>query len=385
MTAYGTVTIALAEGASAKQSRRREGTPSIWAGCDFFAWVELLARNHFAVHWSRWHIACLVTGISVFNTLLRYMQELLYGTRVEQTQILEDPLFIIGHPRTGTTFLHQLLTLDERHTYPTTYECFVPNHFLLTERLFTRCFGFLLPETRPIDNVALGWQQPQEDEFALCMIGQPSFYQSIAFPNQPLQCEEYLDLEGLQPQALERWKKSFLRFLQALTFKDPRRLVLKSPPHTCRIKVLIEMFPGARFVHIVRDPYVVFPSTVNMVKLLYRDYGLQRPTFAGLEEYVFQYCHYLYERLDEGRKLVDPANFYELHYEDLVRDPVGQISALYEHLGLGGFEELRPRLEQHLASTAGYQTNRYDLSPGLRAEISHRLGWIVHKYGYAEE
>src|SRR5262249_52266987 len=154
---------------------------------------------------------------------------------------------------------------------------------------------------------------------------------------------------------------AFRRFLQAITFKDPRRLVLKSPPHTCRIKVLQEMFPDALFVHIVRDPYVVFPSTVNLWKSLYRRHGLQRPTFAGLEEQVFQTFTRLYGGLEEGRKLVDPARFYELRYEELIRDPVGEMRALYEHLGLGGFDRVLPRLERYLASIAGYETNRYQL------------------------
>src|SRR6202011_3820426 len=135
----------------------------------------------------------------------------------------------------------------------------------------------------------------QEDEFALCMLGQPSPYLTIAFPNRPPQDQEYLDLEGLPPKALARWKQTFLRFLQQLTYKNPKRLILKSPPHTCRIKVLLEMFPDARFVHIVRNPYVVFPSTVNLWKSLYQKHGLQVPTFAGLEDHVFDTYTRMYE------------------------------------------------------------------------------------------
>src|SRR5260370_40110256 len=119
------------------------------------------------------------------------------------------------------------------------------------------------------------------------MPGLPLPYLTIAFPNRPPQYPEFLDLEGLPPQALRRWKQTFLRFLQQITFRDPRRLILKSPPHSCRIKVLLQLFPEARFVHIVRNPYVVFPSTVHLWKALYQKHGLQRPTFAGLDEHVF--------------------------------------------------------------------------------------------------
>src|SRR5262249_55673566 len=178
--------------------------------------------------------------------------------RVARTPIRHAPIFIIGHWRTGTTLLHEFLIRDPRHTYPNTYECFDPNHFLLSEAFFLRWMRFLMPSRRPMDNMAAGYERPQEDEFALCMLGQPSPYLTIAFPNRPPQYGEYLDLQGLPPGAVSRWQRAFLRFLQHLTFKDPRRLILKSPPHSCRIPVLLELFPDARFVHIVRDPYVVF-------------------------------------------------------------------------------------------------------------------------------
>jgi hypothetical protein len=144
------------------------------------------------------------------------------------------------------------------------------------------------------------------------------------------------------------------------------------------------LFPEALFVHIVRDPYVVFPSTVNLWKSLYRTHGLQPPTFAGLEEHVYQTFLRMYERLEQTRGSIDPKRFYELRYEDLVRDPVGQLRALYEHLRLGGFEQLLPRLQNYLASLAGYETNRYQLSDEQRAEIARRWGPVIERYGYAD-
>ena len=360
----------------------RDWAPRFWEGCNFPAWARLLIRNRFAVQWPYLYIAVIVTVVSLFHSLLRLVQEAWYGRRIRRTPIRAAPLFIIGHWRTGTTLLHELLILDERHNYPNTYECLEPNHFLLTERFFTRYMRFLMPSRRPMDNMPAGWERPQEDEFALCMLGQPSPYLTVAFPNRGPQHPEYLDLEGLAPRALDRWKRTFLSFLQQLTFKDPRRLILKSPPHTCRIKVLLELFPEARFVHIVRNPYVVFPSTMNLWKSLYRKHGLQRPTFAGLEEYVFTTFRRVYDKLDEGCKLLAPSRFYEMRYEDLTRDPVGQMRALYEHLDLGGFDQVLPRLEEYRKSTSGYETNRYELSPEVEREITRRWGDVIQRLGY---
>lgn len=356
--------------------------PPIWVGCDFAGWLRLLAHNRLRIYWLYWPVAAYLTVVALFNSLGRGLQRLIYGRALKRTQIDQAPIFIIGHWRTGTTLLHEFLALDERHAYPTTYECMEPNHFLLTEHLFTRWLPFFSPASRPMDNMAAGFARPQEDEFALCMLGQSSPYLTVAFPNQPDKYEEYFDLEKLSPRALASWKRTFAQFLKELTYKHKKRLILKSPTHSYRIKVLLEMFPDARFIHIVRNPYVVYPSTLNLWKSLYRAFALERPTLQGLEKLVLKNFVHLYNKVEEGKALVDFDRFYELHYEDLVRDPVGQMGALYDHLGLGGFEHLLPKLEKYLADNRGYETNRYRLSEEDAAKVAENWGDVVRAYGY---
>jgi omega-hydroxy-beta-dihydromenaquinone-9 sulfotransferase len=363
----------------------RTWSPHVWEGCSFRAWILLLSRNSFRVGWRYWWVAAIVTIVSIFHSFLYMTQRVFFGRRIRRTVIDPHPVFILGHWRTGTTLLHELLSLDPRHAFPTSYQCFAPNHFLLTEKLITTCLWFLTPTKRQMDNMAAGWDRPQEDEFAMCMLGQPSLYLTIAFPNHGPANVEYLDLEGLKPRALDQWKRCFKRFLQTVAYRNPKRLVLKSPTHTCRIKVLKEMFPNAIFIHIVRNPYRVFPSTMNLWKALYQRHGLQKPTFEGLEDDVFETYVHMYDKLEQTRHLVDQDHFYELRYEDLVRDPVHEMRALYEHLNLGAFDKVLPRLEDYLASVAGYETNHYELTPKLRAEIKRRWGRVIEQYGYGED
>ena len=165
-------------------------------------------------------------------------------------------------------------------------------------------------------------------------------------------------------------------------FRHRKTVVLKNPNHSFRIKVLLDIFPEAKFIHIVRDPYVVYPSSIHLVKSLSRVHSLQRPTFEGLDERVLATYVDLYRKVDEGRELVDPARFYELRYEDLIADPEGQLRRLYEHLRLGCFEQYRPRLRQYLADHADYETNSYDLTAEQCKIVTERWGEVIDRYGY---
>src|SRR5205823_6939054 len=142
--------------------------------------------------------------------------------------------------------------------------------------------------------MAAGPAEPHEDEFALLNMGLPSPYARLAFPNRP-QSENSLDFAGLPTNETRRWQRGLLHFVRQLTWRaGGKRLVLKSPPHTARVRLLVELFPDARFVHIVRDPRRVFPSTVWLWKSLGDVHGLQRPRGERLEERVFRDLNRMY-------------------------------------------------------------------------------------------
>jgi omega-hydroxy-beta-dihydromenaquinone-9 sulfotransferase len=354
-----------------------------WHGMLFGSWMRLLARNRFRISLTRIPLACTITTATVFNSLARPLQEFLMRRYIERTQIKDAPIFIVGHWRSGTTLLHELLVLDGRYTFPTTYECLAPNHFLISDWLVTK-LKFLLPERRPMDNMATGWHRPQEDEFALCNMGLPSPYLTMAFPNEPPHDPAYLTLDGLPQEDVDRWKAAMSWFLKRVTLRSPKRIILKSPPHTGRIRTLVELFPDARFVHIVRNPYALFGSTVKLWKTLYKFQALQEPKHEGLEEYVFSCFERMYEKFERDRTLVDPARLIEIRYEDLVRDPIGQMRAIYEHLGLGEFEFAVPKLQAYFKDAEDYRTGSYQIPDELREQIDRRWGPYMRRHGYCE-
>lgn len=348
-------------------------------------WWRLLARNRFRVAPERIHVAMGVSVFSPINDLLSAAQWLLFNRRIENTVVENDPIFILGHWRSGTTLLHELLVSDPRFASPNTFQCFAPSHFLISEYLMVRFGNFLIPKKRPMDEMAAGWQLPQEDEFALMNLGVPTPYLRIAFPRTQTKALEYLDMLDLSPAELQSWRTSFLWFIKALTYHyGDRRLVLKSPPHTGRIQQLLELFPRATFIHLSRDPCKLYPSTLRLWRALDEVQGLQ-PTEDGpaLEDYVTECLKRMYRGFDAGVGSIPAGQFAQVGYEELVADPATTVERLYTQLNLGDFNGVRQQLEKRLSGHKSYQPNRHEVDDQMEQEILRRWPEYAAKFGYA--
>lgn len=347
------------------------------------AWWRLLRRYHFAVDLRYVHIAVFDTLASVSNSVLGAIEQRVYARRLRATPADPDLLFVLGHWRTGTTLLHELLALDPRAAAPTVYQCLAPHHFLLTERFLPRLLWMLVPNRRPMDDMAFGWDSPFEDDFALCLMGARSPAETIAFPNAPRQTRELLEVRTLPDDDVQTWRETMLAFVRKLALRQPqRRLVLKSPVHTCRVRLLLELFPQARFVHIVRDPVKVFASSKHLFRTMVRTQGLQRLDEDGFEEAVLSTFEFMHACFERDRPLLAPGQLHELRYEDLVRDPPGAIRALYANLGLAYGPQLDAAIKAYIAARADYRTNSYMPSAADRAIVGRRWAPLLARYGY---
>lgn len=358
--------------------------PRFWHGMLFTDWIRLLAKNRFRIHPLRWALAGTVTVASTFNTKMRLAQLALLGHAVGKTAVPDDPIFILGHWRSGTTYLHELLAVDDRFATPTTYQCFAANHFLLTEPVITRLLWFLLPSRRPMDNVAAGWHAPQEDEFALCAKGVPSPYLRMSFPNDPTdEYLDYLDLENIGADQLRQWQAALTEFLRQLSvlYKD-KRIVLKSPTHTGRIGVLANMFPKAKFIHMLRDPYDVVPSTVRLWQSLEEVQGLQIPKYEWTEQYVHRAYQKMYDGFFKAREELDEHRIVDIRYESLVEDPCAEVRRAYETLGLEDFDNVHEKLQAVVAAKRNYQKNTHALDPQLITNINQHWRRYFERFGY---
>lgn len=174
-----------------------------------------------------------------------------------------DPVFILGLWRSGTTVLHELVNACGGWITPRTWQCFHPS----------TCFMTGPPARggtvrRPMDQGLIAAEGPQEDEFALLLLGEPSLYRGLIDPRRLPECGAAFGWG--EEAAFERWQA----FARGIATSGAGRLLLKSPGHTFRIPTLRRLFPEARFIWIGRHPGEVLASNVRMWRAMMQVYAL---------------------------------------------------------------------------------------------------------------
>ncbi len=359
-------------------------SPRFWSGMRLGDYSKLLWRNGFRVNIQRYPMMFLVGGCSVANTGLSLMQRLVWERRIRETE-LQPPIFVVGHWRSGTTLLHELLSLDDRFCYPTTFQCFVPHHFCVSNWFLKPLANWLLPSKRPMDNMPAGADYPQEDEFALVSLGAPTPYYHFAFCNQPPSDLELLNLDEADKTQQQQMRDALTYFYQAITLGEERRLVLKSPPHTGRIRHLAEWFPGAKFIHITRHPYKIFPSTVHLWRSLFAVQSFQLPGRSNdaITQYVWDCFEKMYDGYFTQLDQIPADDLVEVRFEELIEDPTSQMSRIYDTLDLGQFDNVHQKIDRYWQERKGYQPNETVVGPEIRREIDERWSRYLERYDYA--
>jgi hypothetical protein len=213
-------------------------------------------------------------------------------------------------------------------------------------------------------------------------MGVPSPYRRMSFPNRGAVDQEYLNMDGLSDQDLQRWREALDYFVRLLTFHYQKRIILKSPTHTGRIGVLADMFPGARFIHMVREPYKLYSSTCHLWRTLDEAQGFQIPHHRDLPELVLSSLETMYDGFETQRQQISPENLIEIRYEDLAAEPVEQMAKIYDHLQIDGYSDVKPKLDAYAASKKDYRANRHQVDDETRQLVSSRWQSYFERYGY---
>lgn len=325
-----------------------------------------------------------VTLGSPFIAPLRMAEQVLYGRRVRETRIEHPPLFILGHWRTGTTHLHNLLSRDPLLGYVTTFQTLAPAAFFVGRKTLRPFVASNMPEKRMMDNMPLSPDLPQEEEFAVCNLCEQSFYLGWYFPRRMRELfDKFVLFDGVDDAETESWRQAFISVLKKATLDaQGRRLVLKSPVNTGRVPALLELFPDAKFVHIHRSPYKVFKSTLKLYRSTIDLVSFQDFTDAEIEENVLLFYRKMMQRFIKEREIIPAGNFVEIRFEDLVKHPLETLEELYAKLSLPGWNGARPQMETYLASQHGYEKNRYVMSRPDLAKIEAHWQFAIDEWGY---
>ncbi|MHA1685104.1 MAG: sulfotransferase family protein [Candidatus Heimdallarchaeaceae archaeon] len=352
------------------------------AGASLYNWFKLLWQNRFKIHIKYIPKAIFLTFFIMIMAPLDLVERIIFWRKLKNVKITKPPIFILGHWRSGTTFLQEMLIQDPQFGYLTITECLFPNHFLLSYPLMRFIMKLMLPEKRPMDDMRLYTEFPAEHDWSLSNMCLMSPYTGTYFPQNRDKYIKYASFDEASERERKEWKRNLKLLLKKLTHKNKgKQLVLKSPLDTYRIKILLEVFPDAKFIHIHRNPYEVFFSTKKLYIKNEDIYVFQKQK-RDLDEFVFNMYEQMYEIYERDVHLIPEENFYEISYEEFKEHPIETLKDIYKHFNIPNFDKAVPYMQRYLESRSDFKVGKYKITKKDKLRIYSRWHKTIHKWNY---
>jgi hypothetical protein len=324
----------------------------------------------------------------IFSLPFELFQFLIFGQRIRKTIITKDPVFILGHYRSGTTYLQKLMVCDKQFGCLTNYDALFSNSNLLFGQKMQPVFQHLINLFRiknPFfhNSIVLLSEPDEEDDYLMNKASAYSAYWGLIFPKR---WREWLNCrpQFMNQKYLNGWKREYLKTLKYATFRNNgKQLVFKSPPNTERIKVLLELFPQAKFIYICRNPFHLYYSTRNMWKRAILNYwSVQEISEEELDEIIFEHFIYLTDKYEQDKKLIPDGNLVEISYEELKADSFNTIRKIYSKIGIPEFEFIADDLLVKLEIEKGYKNFQHQFCDDTFQKIEERWGKYIRQWNY---
>lgn len=315
------------------------------------------------------------------------MEALRHHTAIRGHRLSAPPIFLIGHWRSGTTHLHNLMSRDPQFGYLKFSETAMPLDMLGPLLPFARRrIERALPATRGFDEVKLALDEPQEEEMALGNLQPHGYYSVYHFPgDMPGHRDRSMFFEGLSPREVERFRREYDFLVRKVAYvKRGKRTLFKNPPSTTRLKMLLELFPDAKFIHIARNPWPVFSSSCAKFPRLYSAFAWQPFQDVDIPSFVLETYEKVMRRYlaDIEELKLAPRQLAETSYERIAADPVGEIARLYEQLGIEWSETGRAEVVRYAESLRNYHGNVHRVDPRHAEAIRERWAFAFEAFGY---
>jgi hypothetical protein len=319
----------------------------------------------------------------LLGSLLQWLDAMYFKKRQKRYFLQKPPIFVIGHWRSGTTLMHNLLCTDRNAGFVTTYQSVFPNN-LRSKWLFKTFMQLLMPRKRPGDNVRLDPDYPQEDEYALSNITTRCFYHFFYFPRHYRKhYAESVRFSNVPHRDYARWKKLYKNLvIRALINTNGGYIVLKNPANTGRIKTLLEIFPTARFIFMHRNPATTYLSSVKFFTNLFPALNLHSFSEQEIKAMVVDnYVRILNDYLQD-RHLIPVENLIEVGFEQLQADPLGTVKRIYDYFGLSGLEENRQELGKYVLSQKKHRMHSYQMDAQEAEYVQKRFRFAFETWHY---
>jgi len=353
-------------------------------GADLATLARLTANNRVPV--SMWPRLAAFFGAALARLPVSLAERLHVRLQPDPLEGMPAPVFILGHWRSGTTHLFNLMSRDPRFAWPDPIATGLPWDFLLLGRALRPLLKRALPESRLIDNVAVNPDSPQEDEIALASMQVLSYYHALYFPERLEQHFErgaFPDDAGVSAAEVERRARRLKHYCRKLLLNAPGdTLLVKNPIHTGQVAWIRSIWPEARFIHIHRNPYVVFESTRNFYRKLLPAYALQPYDSEAAEPVILDAYPRMLKRLYADTANVGAEQFIEVAYADLDAHPMACLEEIYGQLGLGEFERQAPRFQAYLESIRGYRKNPHRFTAETLDKVDAAWGEWLRRWDY---
>lgn len=343
---------------------------------------KLLGKNRFRIHPRYLFRMFMVFQSAVWSSVFKIIEKFKYDRKINMLPTPEKPVFIIGHWRTGSTFLHQLMTLDDRFVTPNVFQVTVPDCFISIEKYYKPVMRRLMDNKRPMDNVRFGPDAPQEDEFALFRLTLKSPLNKVVFPEKSgYFLTNDKNFSNAQDQT-KKWEKAIFYFYKKLIFRNDKRILIKNPFHSMRLRTLMRLFPDAVFIHIFRNPLDVVPSTIRMWDIIGRQNCMNSNWEKPSTSDVVNLYKSMLQRIQNDLAEIEQTRYAEVKYEELEIDPLKTIRRIYSHFKLELTSELEQKIQEFLLEEKNFQKNVHALSHEDKEIIMYEMNEFMMQKGY---
>jgi len=338
-----------------------------------------------------WPLGALVHWLCFF------LDDILFPAH--KTQPIEKPLFIVGNLRSGSTFLHRLLSRDsETFTSLTIWDIYLTPS--VTQKKITQFFsrldnklgGHLHRWLYNFDRRTLGkfkihpisFFQPEEDENILFHIWD-SFWVSFLFPfMDELPNYQHFD-EALAPEHKRRIMAFYRSMLQRHMYATGKKYyVAKAPAFSAKIETLVEFFPEARIIYLARNPLDMLPSTISWINYARRVFTQPKEKYLYLDEIVDFTQHWYRHPLKYLDAHPSPRHLI-LKYDDLILRPEHTLRAFYEQFGYPDKPGLADIVDQAVKETLSFRSDHvysYEEMGFTRQRIIELYGDIFERFQF---